>query len=52
MATQWIETDHTVAARQPCTSGGGGGGGGVGLSERRGAGKCQCREQRKAAVGM
>ena len=37
LGTQWTETDHAVAARQPCASGGGRGSGG--LSERRGAGE-------------
>ena len=50
LATQWTETDHAVAARQPHANGGGRGSGG--LSERRGAGKCQFRGQRKAVAGM
>lgn len=33
LAARWTETDHAVAARQPCAAGRGGGSGG--LSESR-----------------
>ncbi len=49
LAYQGTETDHAVAASQPRASGGGQGSGG--LSERKGAGKCQFRGQRKAVEG-